>query len=262
VTDYAEKKESVIFCEGFHDRDFWAGWLERRLGWSDPGVDAAHGGRKPFKDPFGKTVAQGHFGFVKAQRFVRVQECRGTEHVLVHALDRLRRRATDALHHVVINLDSDATDCGPGPAEERLKHLRAQLKAMNAGNDPEAGPFPNSFRLDGVLVSSVVWRVDDPETPGVPTKQTLERVVAASLAAADPEKAAGVEAWLKAAPGAEVDGQEAIVGKAYTWSHMAKWHPSLGRDGFYRHIWTIDAVAAQLDHRLRALGARAVAEAL
>ncbi|MDT7815668.1 MAG: hypothetical protein QOJ42_5584 [Acidobacteriaceae bacterium] len=29
--------ESVILCEGYHDRAFWDGWL-RYLGCSDPGV--------------------------------------------------------------------------------------------------------------------------------------------------------------------------------------------------------------------------------
>ena len=226
-----------------------------------PGTDAT-GKRIRFRDPFGKFVTKGHFGFAKDRRFVRVQQCEGAQGVIEEALGRLRQRAADALHHVVVNLDSDATDGGPGPAEARLAGLRAQLRAMNGGNNPEAGPFPGSFRLGEVLVSSVVWRANDPETPGVPTKQTLERVVAASLAAADRERAAGVDAWLRAGPGAAVDGEGAILGKAYTWSHMAKWHPSLGRDGFYRHIWTIDAVAEQLDDRLRALGARDVAEAL
>ncbi len=260
MTDYAEKKESVVFCEGFHDRDFWAGWLERRLGWADPGVRG--GKRVAFNDPFGRSVTKGHFGFAKERRFVRVQQCEGAEKVIAEALRRLGQRTDQALHHVVINLDSDATDGGPGPAERRLADLRAQLRAMNGGNDPEVGPSPNSFRLDGVLVSTVVWRVDEPEAPGVPTKQTLERVVAASLAAADRERATAVDAWLRAAPNAAVDGQGAILGKAYTWSHMAKWHPSLGRDGFYRHIWTIPAVAEQLDERLRASGARAIADAL
>jgi len=73
LPDYAEAKESVVFCEGFHDRDFWAGWLPR-LGWTDPGMDTRTGTRTSFKDPFGKPVAGGQFGFAKDRRFVRIQQ--------------------------------------------------------------------------------------------------------------------------------------------------------------------------------------------
>lgn len=55
VPEYAEAKESVVFCEGYHDRDFWAGWLPH-LGWTDPGVDAKTGKRTSFKDPFGRPA--------------------------------------------------------------------------------------------------------------------------------------------------------------------------------------------------------------
>jgi hypothetical protein len=258
--DYDEEKESIVFCEGYHDRDFWAGWLER-LGWVGPGLSATTGARVELRDPWKKTVTR-TFGFARDRRFVRVLQCGGTQNVLRDALRELGKRPRDELHHVIVNLDSDATDGGEGPAEARLGELPERLKEIDHGTDPEAGPSPGSYKLGGVLVSGVVWRADDPETPGVPTKQTLERLVASSLAAAYPERAAGVDAWLKASPHAAADGKGATLGKAYTWSYMAKWYPELGRDGFYRQVWRNEAVAAQLESRLRAIGAWSIAEAL
>src|SRR5207247_1690009 len=114
----------------------WAGWLPR-LGWVDPGVHPTTGRRTSFNDPFGKPVARGHFGFAKDGRFVRVQQCEGNQHVLREALNRLKRRTADALGHVIVNLDSDATDGGAGPADARLIGLKADLKELNGGMDPE-----------------------------------------------------------------------------------------------------------------------------
>jgi hypothetical protein len=255
ASDYAEEKESVVFCEGFHDRDFWAGWLPR-LGWTDARVDGK------CVDPWTTLVVGGEFGFAKNRRFVRVQECKGAQHVIEDALNRMKRRNVKALRHVIINLDSDATDDGVGPAERRLEGLSGKLRMIFGGTEPEL-LAPNSYQVDGVRVSAVIWRAEDhPETPGVPAKQTLERLVAASLAAADRDRAAGVDHWLLALPEAAVDGQKSILGKAYTWSYMAKWYPDRGRDGFYRLIWEDDKVSQQLERRLRASGAWAIGESL
>lgn len=261
VYDYAEKKESIVFCEGYHDRDFWAGWLPR-LGWSDARpINEKTGELGRASDPFGKPVVGGKFVFVKDRRFVRVKECKGAKLVVGDALKRIGQ--ADPLHHVIINLDSDATDGGDGPAEKRLASLQGDLKAKAGRADREPRLGPHSYRLDSAIVSAVTWRVNDPpEMPGVPAKQTLERVVAASLAAAYPERALSVDPWLRAEPLAAVDGQGSILGKAYTWSYMAKWYPERGRDCFYRLIWEDAKVADELESRLRATGAWSIAEAL
>jgi len=44
--------ESVILCEGYHDRAFWAGWL-LHLGCTDPGLPSAgKATRTPIFDPW------------------------------------------------------------------------------------------------------------------------------------------------------------------------------------------------------------------
>jgi hypothetical protein len=43
--------ESVIYCEGYHDRAFWMGWLGH-LGCSDPGLPPpGKTNRLPISDP-------------------------------------------------------------------------------------------------------------------------------------------------------------------------------------------------------------------
>jgi hypothetical protein len=47
-----EPIESVIFCEGYHDRAFWSGWL-LHLDCVDPGRVPEKSFRNIVKDPWG-----------------------------------------------------------------------------------------------------------------------------------------------------------------------------------------------------------------
>src|SRR5579862_2913081 len=100
--------QSVIICEGFYDRDFWAGWLTF-LGCNDPGVPLpGKTDRMPIKDPKGKSVAGGHFAFLsKSQHFIRIVPCKGRQRVLRAADVYLSDRAAAPIKRLVVNIDSD-----------------------------------------------------------------------------------------------------------------------------------------------------------
>jgi hypothetical protein len=52
--------ESVVLCEGYHDRAFWAGLL-LFLGCNDPGIKQGIDERVPVSDIRGDPVTQGQF---------------------------------------------------------------------------------------------------------------------------------------------------------------------------------------------------------
>ena len=69
--------ESIVFCEGYHDREFWQGWLEY-LRCTNLGRPAKQSGRVDVRDPWNEKVGDGEFGFCSAGgQFLRVKPCRG-----------------------------------------------------------------------------------------------------------------------------------------------------------------------------------------
>ncbi|MHC4178430.1 MAG: hypothetical protein ACYSWU_13035, partial [Planctomycetota bacterium] len=107
------------------------------------------------------------------------------------------------------------------------------------------------------LVSLVRWEASDAPVSGVPTQQTLERLVCAALVAAYPDRGPAVKSWLDARP----VGPEAGP-KEYGWSYMAGWYAQHGCEDFYRNLWRDERVVAELQSRLTESGAWRVAEAL
>ena len=128
-------------------------WWLPHLGWTYARVDGT------CRDPWGKPVVGGQFGFANQGRFVRVQKCNGTRRVIDDALNLMKRHNVNALHQVIINLDSDAADGGEGPAERGLDGLPGKLTAIFDGTEPGL-LAPNCYRVDGVRVSAIIWRAD------------------------------------------------------------------------------------------------------
>jgi len=249
--------ESVILCEGYHDRAFWAGWLTH-FGCTDPGEQPGKVDRIPVKDPWGITVARGHFAYHSPSgKFVRITPCHGKNNVLPAAGSRLKDRQGKPLTRLVISTDSDvvaapAADTGAVPGYQAVEEL---LKEFGSPPKNEHGEFVLD---DGATIISVVqWQAEDAPAPGLPEKQTLERLACAALVAAFPERGQAVRHWLDSRPGALAAGP-----KEHSWSHMAGWYAEFGCDAFYRKLWLEDRVAEQLRLRLTNSGAWRVAEAL
>jgi hypothetical protein len=153
--------ESVILCEGFHDRAFWDGWLTF-LGCNSDGFKPGTPGY-PALDPWGDPVRQGQFAFrSQSGKFVRVRPCSGRGNVLQEARIRLNRRTTRQLLRLVINVDVDTTAAGmtAGPTGLRQQDVLYQVQQI----DPLA--FVNAdheIEVDGgaTKVSLVRWEVSD-----------------------------------------------------------------------------------------------------
>src|SRR5207247_4429675 len=100
--------ESVILCEGYHDRAFWKGWFSF-LGCSDPGQPpTGKSGRILILDPWNTSVTGGQYAFLsKSAHFIRVVPCLGKTEILPAARLRLRERTSKPLVRLVINVDPD-----------------------------------------------------------------------------------------------------------------------------------------------------------
>jgi hypothetical protein len=246
--------EAVVLCEGFHDRAFWAGWL-LTLGCTDPGL-LPDGTRRPVLDPWNKTVVKGQYGYQSVSgEFVRVQPCRGIDTVLPATRLRLGFRATQPLRRLVVCVDPDTI-----AASAATGIRRADVLNLVREFDPAAlESGPNDVLLDGgaTVVSLVRWEASDPDAPGIPAQQTLERLVCASICAAYPDRGAAIKQWLESRP-----APPPATVKEFAWSHMAGWYAMRGCENFYQAIWEDGATASQLEVRLRGSGAWGIAEEL
>lgn len=264
MTESAER-ESVILCEGYHDRAFWAGWLEH-LGCNDPGRPPGRTGRVDVLDPWGDKVTGGEYGYRSTSgKFIRVFPCRGDRRrVLREARNRLneeRQRLKQAgksrLARLILNVDPDLKADGTS-TQTGFRHQ--DLRAVVQEYDPSAADGENgSLSLfDGaILVSLIRWETNDPPSRGLPNQQTLERLVCAAVVAAYPDRGAAVQNWLDSRPGVPEAGP-----KEFGWSHMAGWYADAACEGFYRVLWNDRQVVAELRSRLEHSGGWQIAEAL
>ncbi len=249
--------ESVILCEGYHDRAFWAGWL-LHLGCVDPGLPpAGHSLRSRVLDPWNDPVTSGHFAYYsKNGRFLRVVPCGGRSMILPAARRRLGQRGAKALERLVLTIDADVHPDGrsTGATGLRQQDVLHQVQQI----DP-----PASMNADGEIeidagatkVALIRWETNDPAAPGLPNQQTLERLVSAALAAVFPPWAKAVQAWLDGRP-----NQPPPDPKEHAWSVMAGWYAEHGCEDFYSNLWRDPVVMRELESRLRSSGAWQIAE--
>ena len=251
------KSESVILCEGYHDRAFWAGWLTH-LGCTDLGVRADGARRCKVYDPGNDLVKRGEYAYrSRSGRFLRVVPCSGKNNVPRMAESRLNDRRDKALAHLVLNVDSDQIAAWlDDPARTTVEPTDVGRVVETFGTVEENGN--GDLVLDGgTIVSAVCWEAGDPPTAGLPAQQCLERLVCAALVAAYPRRGPAVTNWLDSRPDAPVAGP-----KEFAWSHMAGWYAEYGSETFFRKLWLDASAVAELQPRLTACGAWRVAETL
>lgn len=244
-------RQHVILCEGYDDRAFWVGWL-LRMGCKDLSLRADSNRIKRVEDPWGRMVSRGQFGFATATgTFVRLVPCDGGGNVGATAAQFFKEHANHPIDRLLINLDADDTLDSTSTSARDI--IAGVVRAQNGDAISDAG---GSYFVAGVRVCPVVWECADRAAPGIPGKQTLERLVAAAIVAAYPQRGPTVATWL-AAPPAGGDSH-----KHHALSYLAKWYAEHGPDDFFKHLWRDEATAAQLESRLRDSGAWAHVEAL
>jgi hypothetical protein len=248
------KIESVIFCEGFHDRAFIKGWLHY-LGCTDPGAPSPGvSTRGVVADPWGGKVTRGRFAFHTPRgHFVQVCPCGGKTNIVPLLRQRLKKHNTEPVRRIIAIEDSDlpATDAAGVATRGSVEAVVKDFDAAAAKN------ALGEWQLYGgtVGVSLVLWDIADPPVDGVPNLQTLERLVSSAICAAHPGRGTAVQDWLASRPNPPPSGV-----KEFAWSHMAGWYASLGGEAFYSGLWDDPSIVAEMENRLRASGAWALIE--
>ncbi len=251
-------RESVILCEGYHDRAFWAGWLEH-LDCLNLGQRPAGGRAIRVSDPWGERVRNGDFAFRSlSNNFVRIKPCHGRDNIRPTAEFRLKGRLDKELTRLVLCTDLDmvvggATEVATAMNQQSIEDLLRRSGDFSQSDHGE-------FVLDGgaTVVCLIRWEAGDGAVPGLPSQQTLERLVCAALVAAYAERGPAVQGWLDGRP----EPAPQAGPKEFAWSHMAGWFAPLGCDTFYRKLWLDPRIAEEMKTRLAACGAWRVAEAL
>ncbi|WP_147443769.1 hypothetical protein [Corallococcus sicarius] len=250
-----KQEESVIVCEGYHDRAFWDGWL-RHLGCNSLRTPS----KNVVKDPWGNRVTGGQYGYESASgEFVRIVPCGGDDFVPEELRTKLSGRATKKIRQLVVNYDADSDARVDAMAGHGIQSALQSVENIVKEFDPQfTRSLSGDFLLDGgtTTVSVVVWWTPDPHAPGLPWKHTLERLVCASLSDAFPGRAGAVEQWLASRPMGPTSGP-----KEYAWSNMAGWYAEKGCEAFYSSLWDAPQVVTALKNRLLQAGAWQVAQA-
>ena len=247
--------ESIILCEGVHDRAFWDGWLTFLRcdgGGYKPGTPGF-----PASDPWGDKVRGGQFAYrSKSSSFIRVRPCNGKHNVLREARIRLTQRTTKPLVRLVINVDVDTSAAGvtPGSTGLRQQDVLHQVQQIDSGASLNA---EGNIVVDGgaTIVALLRWETKEPPARGLPDQQTLERIVCAALTAAYPHQAKAVQDWLDARP-----NPPPADPKEHAWSYMAGWYAEHGCEDFYANLWRDANIVRELESRLRSSGAWQIAE--
>lgn len=211
--------ESLLLCEGYHDRGFLAGWLQ------------ALGCQESRRDPDGKPVGSGHFGFTSPQGgFLRITPCHG-QNPLGEAL---RTAVKHSPRRVVIFRDLD------GSSGERFEHLPAMTKEQDLWTkDGE-----DWYRKGDCWISLVEWGGDLRDAVGVPAQSNLERLLCNALVQGSPECGERVETWLEGLPAC--GGKPSVVnGKSYFLSYVAGWFPDQ-QNQIHQHLWKVELFRERL----------------
>jgi hypothetical protein len=99
----------------------------------------------------------------------------------------LQERGSKPLIRLVINVDPDVPVAGTSTAVSGLQ-TQDVLQLVRTFDAVAAINAAGEIDMDGgaTKVSLIRWEVADPAAPGIPTQQTLERLVSAALVSAYP----------------------------------------------------------------------------
>ena len=229
----------IIFCEGFHDRDFLSGFFARALEFESLERDN--------KAP-GFEWTRGAHGWRRGANVVSIIPCEGESSDSPEAAntrkayrERVKSLPVKPAAGLVLCLDEDVgNDADDLPCDEARQRARQRVAdiAREAASGERFDPAQSILHVDGsgVHLLPVTWCTDVLVSTHVPPRPNLERLVVAACCEAYPERGRLVHEWLESRGDDRPAGLSARD-KAYSWSHMAGWFPSPGGASFFRSLW-------------------------
>jgi hypothetical protein len=198
-------------------------------------------------DPWNKRVqGEGIFGFRTANdHFIRLVPAGGRPKVMLSGRMRLEKRQVEALHRLVLSVDSDlpVEGLGEAGAPPTGPELLSWVKKIDPGATLPDREGDEVVLADGTRVNLLRWRTaDSSHQEGLPDKHTLERVLCAALVRAHPDQAGAVESWLASRP-----EPPASDPKDHAFSYLAGWWAKTGSyESAIDRWWKDPAVHAHL----------------
>jgi len=256
--------EVTILAEGYFDRAFLAG-LAELLGWPAPKRSAITGMLET-PDLDGRPArGGGRYYYLRETGTLRagllIQPC-AAEMSKTEAAERIAQvlvsTANDISSKILMErprclfwcVDAD-TEAGAS-LDPKLKAETDRIRSRLEQEGIKCAAHEGWLRIADAraFARPLIWACsDDASQPGVPDKQTLERLVCSALAARYPARAKHVQEWLYGRP--VEDDLPGLIPKSYCWSHMAGWAADFGTEGFLKSgIWRPD-LNEELHERVR-----------
>ena len=251
----------LILCEGYDDRSFLAGFLQHHCQCKEPAPEA----RRPSK--YGK----GAYVFFNAggSHEIHVLPCQSVSQVLQSFKNNVRAIASGVhpeIDFLALFTDHDTAADREGPAaagsasplvkpqsiKDFLDEATIKYRESGSRNVPQ-WQIERADKSQCVVALLHVRTQDAGPRKGLPSKQTLERLVCHAIAKAHPDRTKTVADWLASRKDKPVhtDRQES---KEHAYSYLAGWYASDGCDYFFRHIWEQAQPREHLVHEMRDTG--------
>lgn len=218
---------SVLLCEGFNDRDFLGGVLEMAGG---------KDGRDISKPDGTKVAGHGRQAWLFGKHLVEICPVEGKPS---STFDRLAEQLVvpgRSPQAIVFVRDADLD--APAGAKDVDKKIHGHIERLRRDLSPR-GPTPS-------LLGFGWWTGDAVDSPGIPNKQTLERLLCAAWTTALPEAGASIDSWLRADPAHDTlmreDRSKSLTHKNQAKSWYAKYTAADGEGYFYGKAWARHAI--------------------
>ncbi len=234
----------LILCEGYDDRSFLSGLLQHHC----QCTESAAAKRTRSKYGNGAYI----FFTAEGSHEIHVLPCGSVSQVLQSFENNVRAIASGVhpeIDFLTVFTDHDAVpdrdELGTGNSapplikSQSIKDLfdRAEIKYRVAGSqEVPQWQIEKADKSQCVVALLHIRTHDSNPRLGLPSKQTLERLVCHAIAKAHPGRAKTVADWLASRQdkSTHTDRQES---KEHAYSYLAGWYASDGCDYFFRHIW-------------------------
>lgn len=240
----------VVYCEGFHDRDFLSGLFGDALGWRSLRHDGKHVGIEQGKAMHAWEHADHVVTLLPSEGLDDDPSADSTRSFFREGLRTLPAKRVAGL---VLCLDEDGAATA-SDARTRARQRIAELVRQSGVGTFDERRAQLTVEDATVTVLPITWCSDDPAAGVLPPRQNLERLVVSACVEAHPTRGPLVRAWLDSRA-ADVPEGKASHDKAFSWSHMAGWFPEPGGQSFFRSLWQRDQdIVAALKRRMSTCG--------